>query len=428
MATTDKDTSICFPGEDRWELWRLKDGRFELADTIPIDAAATGGGFKVASNYAFPVHSVFAVPIWAGTDDPAMLDSLVDIQLERVGLKPEPGDGVALDYRIVSAADGAAATLENVLEGAPGKRHLALATVINPNFVHPLPKSGCRGFDVSPRFLLLPGNHIIIWKELGRLVMALTRGGQLVYFQGLTAEELDIDTVREIKCVLLGLEGQGVVGEPAGIHLWFDEIDDAAGALLQAETGLDAIVTPRPDPVLPQQLSNLLPVEIAVRRMAQKRASKFRAIAMALAACYLAVLGWYFFDYFKTVKLEHQLVARSQDLSKAEWMRPFRTRWEALGPVTSGDRYPSEILHRCTASVPAKDVRFSSFSIQNGDVLIIGECRDPNAGRKFGTELFKNSLLKDFDWVWLQRPTIDTKRKDGTASFRIQGVYKFKDA
>ena len=33
MAKSDGDVSICFPGEERWELWRLKSGRFELADT-----------------------------------------------------------------------------------------------------------------------------------------------------------------------------------------------------------------------------------------------------------------------------------------------------------------------------------------------------------------------------------------------------------
>jgi hypothetical protein len=428
MAKVDNDTSICFPGEEAWELWRLQAGRFELADTIPMGEASPEEGFKSASHYAFPVHSVFAVPIWAGTDDPELLGNLVEMQLEKTGLKPDVGEGVMLDYRIVSASDGRAPTLDSVIGDAPAKRHLALATVLNPNFAHPLPKSGSKGFDVSPRFLMLPGNHIIIWKELGRLVMALTRGGQLVYFQGLTSADIDTDTVHEVKCVLLGLEGQGVVAEPTGIHLWLDEIADSAGALLQREIGLDAIVTPRPDPVLPTQLSNLLPPEIARQRAAQKHAAKIRNIGLALAACYVALLGWYFFDYFKTVNEERQLAASSRELSKAEWMRPFRTQWDALDPVVNGERYPSELLHRCTAAVPVKDVRFTSFTIQGGDINIVGECRDPNAGRNFGTQLFKNSLLRDYDWVWLQRPTIDPRRKDGTASFRIQGAYKFKDA
>ena len=117
-----------------------------------------------------------------------MLGNLVEMQLEKSGLKPEPGSGRMLDYRTVQTVDS-----------GEGRRHLILATVLNADYHHPLPNKGAEEFDVSARFLTLPGNHIVIWRELGRLVAALTRGGELVYFQGLNSSEFDSAAVQEIR-------------------------------------------------------------------------------------------------------------------------------------------------------------------------------------------------------------------------------------
>jgi hypothetical protein len=422
MAKSDGDTSICFPGEDRWELWRLKSGRFELADTASVDADGDVEPFKQATHYAFPVHSSFAVPIWAGTDDPAMLGDLVDMQLEKQGLKPEPGAGTILDYRKVAAAEVVSAATD---DAPAATRTLLLANVLNPNYEHPLPRSGGDAFDVSPRFLVLPGNHIIIWKELGRLVMALTRGGQLVYFQGLSSGDLDPSTVHEIRCVLLGLEGQGVAASPSGIHLWVEDVDDSAGALLQEELGLDAIVTLRPDPVLPQTAAAFLPPEVALGRAARKRAVKIRNILLACAAIYIGLVGWYLFGHFKVIKEEQQLAARAKDLEGAKWMRPFRKQWDTLEPVMDKSRYPSQLVHRVTAFLPPEGVNITSFSVNEGVISIIGECSNANSGRSFGAKLFGGEMKNEYTFEWLQRPTVDPRKKDGTATFRIQGKYNF---
>lgn len=429
MAKNDGDVSICFPGEDRWELWRLKSGRFELADTATVDDSGVSQPFKTASHYAFPVNSVFAVPIWSATDDPSVLGNVVEMQLEKSGLKPESGAGVAFDYKKVGASDATAPAVPLGDGAAASKRHLILANVLNTNYEHPLPKTGSKEFDVSARFLVLPGNHIVIWKELGRLVLALTRGSELVYFQGLTGTEVDAATVQEIKCLLLGLEGQGIIARPSGIHLWLEHVDDAAGDLLQRELGLDAIVTPRPDPVFATKTSALLPEQVALQRIQAKRSAKIRNIAAVIALVYLAFVGWYLFDYFSVLKEEKEVASRASELApEAEWIRPFQGRWKNIEPVLDGSRYPSELLHRCTTSLPQKNVRFTGFTVAKGVITILGEASDTGAARKFAGDLFKSSLLTDYDWIWLQRPAADPRRKDGTAVFRIQGTYKFNSA
>ena len=430
MAKQDSDTTLCFPGENGWELWAEKSGRMMCVETRPMKEGSEEGSqpFRSATHYAFPVNSVFAVPIWTATDAPDMLGSLVEMQLEKSGLKPDSSSGRMLDYRTVQKVDS----------GEEGKspRNLVLATVLNSDYDHPLPDKGAREFDVSPRFLNLPGNHIVIWRELGRLVSALTRNGEVVYFQGLNSYEFDVAAVQEIRCVLLGLDGAGpvsneersqdILSQISGIHVWLEDADKAVVEELQKALDMDAIIALRPDPVLPNDYSGLLPGVIAIQREQQKRTLLIRNIMLALASCYLVFLAMYFFKYFKVIQENGQL---SQQVSELEdeygWISPFEKKWREIEPVIDGQTHPSELLHRCTLQLPEKDVRFTSFAVKGSTITIIGECRDPNAGRRFGAKLMGAQAMSDYKWEWLQRPTVNTRLKDGTATFRLQGGYKY---
>ena len=423
MAKKDSDITLCFPGENGWELWVEQSGRLVLSETRSLEEG--GEPFQSASHYAFPVNSVFAVPIWTATDSPEVLGSLVEMQLEKSGLKPESGSGKMLDYRTVQTID----TEE-------GSRNLILATVLNADYQHPLPNQGAREFDVSARFLNLPGNHIVIWRELGRLVGGLTRGGELVYFQGLNSIEFDAAAIQEIRCVLLGLDGAGpvsneeksqdILSQISGIHVWLEDADESVVSELQQALDLDTIIALRPDPVLPSGYSGLLPGVVAVQREQKKRTQMIRNVVLALAACYLVFLGVYFFKHFKMEKDRDAFSEKVNGLDQElGWIGPFKKKWREIEPVINGQTHPSELLHRCTLQLPAKDVRFTSFAVKGNTITIIGECRDPNAGRRFGAKLMTAAAMRDYNWEWLQRPTVNTRLKDGTATFRLQGGYKF---
>jgi hypothetical protein len=430
MAKNDSDITICLPGEDGWELWSRESGKLVLTETRPCEGGQADDcePFQSATHYAFPVNSVFAVPIWTATDSQEMLGSLVEMQLEKSGIKTESGGGVMLDYQKV-------ATVDTGEEGA-AKRNLILATILNADYKQPLPKTGAREFDVSARFFNLPGNHIVIWRELGRLVGALTRDGKLVYFQGLNSREFDSAAVQEIRCVLFGLEGagpvsneemgEGILSEISGIPVWLEDADKTVVDQLAQELGLDAIIALRPDPVLPQGTSALLPDEVAIQREEKKRARIIRNVICAVAACYIVFLGIYFLGYFNLMEERDARRAEVGELDEElGWIAPFAKKWSEILPVINGQTHPSELLHRCTLQLPVKDVRFTSFGVKGNTITIIGECRDPNAGRKFGAKLMGASVMSDYKWDWLQRPTVNTRLKDGTATFRLQGSYRF---
>ena len=57
-----------------------------MPGTVPASGPAA---FKTAALFAYPVSSTFAVPIRAATGDTDLLPDLIEIQLEKQGLKPD---------------------------------------------------------------------------------------------------------------------------------------------------------------------------------------------------------------------------------------------------------------------------------------------------------------------------------------------------
>ena len=442
MAKKSIDKTICFPGEDGWELWKHTEDRFgqaeyELVEEMQLDESGSCEPFKDATHYAFPINSVFAVPIWVRTDEPSVIKNLVEMQLEKMGLKPTSGIGQLLDYQTVCVIESEPSS--ETQEG-PVKRSLILATVLNPDYKHPLPKTGSKEFDVSARFLQMPGEHIVVWKELGRLVMAVDHEGELEYFEGLTSNKFDSAAVNEINCILLGLDGagpvsgdfkNGIANEISGAHIWLDEFDQSAKDEFEEVLGIKVTAGAKPDPFLPESTSNLVPSEVVEQRVQQKKAQKIRYALLGAAVIYLllaaVLLGAYFKEKFEADKLSKE-VKRLEPSVK--WIPEFREKWRELSSALDSDSYPAELLHRATAAVPPQDVRFTSFKYDDRVavggklkriIVIDGQSKDAKAGRDFYALLTKNKDLEYFKWAWLKQPQVDPRKKDRTAVFQIRG-------
>ncbi|MDG1853760.1 MAG: hypothetical protein P8I97_06350 [Verrucomicrobiales bacterium] len=442
MAKKSIDKTICFPGEDGWELWKQTEDSFgqaeyELLEKRELDESGSCEPFKDATHYAFPINSVFAVPIWVGIDDSALIKNLVEMQLEKMGLKPISASGQLLDYQTVCVLEPEPSAES---EEAPVKRSLILASVLNPEYKHPLPKTGSKEFDVSARFLQMPGEHILVWKELGRLVMAVTHEGQLEYFEGLTSNKFNSAAVNEINCIMLGLDGAGpvsgdfkggIANELSGAHIWLDEFDQSAKGELGEILGIEVTSGSKPDPFLPDSTSNLVPSEVVDQRAQQKKSQQIRYALLGAVAVYIllvvVLLGSYFKEKWAADKLADQVKKLEPSV---QWIPEFREKWRELSSALDADSYPAELLHRATAAVPPQDVRFTSFKyddrIEVGGklkriIVIDGQSKDAKAGRDFYALLTKNKNLEYFKWAWLKQPQVDPRKKDRTAVFQIRG-------
>ena len=437
MAKKSTEDSICFPGENTWELWTSKEDQFgssnfELTDVKALDESGSSEPFKVASHYAFPMNSVFAVPIWVGTDNEDDIKDLVGLHLERSGLKPIEGDGQLLDYNIVSVIESDSV---NDNEEESSKKSLVLATVLNSEYRHPLPKSGSKEFDISARFLNLPKDHIVVWRELGRLVMAVTHEGKIEYFEGLTSTEFNSSAVNEIYCIILGLDGagplsgefvKGIADELSGLVIWLEDVSAEIVQEGKEVIGLEVVVGSSPEPTLPMQTSKLVPVEVAQQRQKQKKLEKLKYIILSCAAVYVigvAFLSWTLF----AAKAEANRV--SEDISKIEesvdWIPLFQTKWNALKPTLDSNLFPSQLLHLATNAMPPEDLRFTGFRVNNGIMVIEGQSKDTNAAYAFYKSLSEAEGLKEtYKWAWIKRPQVDPRKKDRTATFQIQSELK----
>ena len=402
-----QDTSICFPGEESWELWRQKSGIFELAETAEVEDGSLVRPFKSATHFAFPIVSAFAVPVWASSEDKAVIKGVVEMHLEGLGVKPGNPVGQLVDHRVALRKDG---------------RSLVLATILSEGYQLSLPKQSPEHFDVSARFLILPSNHITVWRELGRIVLAVTRDDSIVHFQALSTEKIDEEAVREIKCLMLQLASEDVIEEPAGLMLWVQGVEDSVATLAEEKLGMRVLRDLRPSPILPEKGSKLLPTAVAIQRLSAERRRKVRNIGLALAAVWAAFLGYHVFSYFQAKGQATKLARTMNQLRpKAVWIPEFKSRYDLVKKAVDVEYFPVELFYLAAAKLPDKGVRFTDFSIEGDSIRIQGEAENSNAANKYGGVIFNSKELDAFEWIWEKRPAYNTKRKDGTVEFAIFG-------
>ena len=358
MSQKTQEVSVAFPADHGWELWSRKSGTFELAGAEEIDEK-TGevAPFRAATHYAFPVVSVSAVPVWVTSDDPTILPGLIDMHLEKIGLKPELSEGSLIDYKV-------ALRHPPVEEGQP-PRILVVVSVLSRLFAHPLPRQIPSFYEISPRFLILPGNHIVVWKELNRLVCAVTRDDQLVYFQALASETVDEEAIREIQCMLISLEGEGVVEKSNGLVFWTDDTEEGIEEPVQRLLDLRIIREERPDPVLPAKNSKLVPNEVAIIREQQRKARRVRRLALGVAALYIIGIAAFAGLYVKKLIEVQGIEQEVADLRpQVGWIPSFQERWDRHEATIDANRFPMELFHQTVSRLPEKGVRFTSFTLE----------------------------------------------------------------
>ena len=257
------------------------------------------------------------------------------------------------------------------------------------------------------------------------MVLAVTRDDSIVHFQALSAEQIDEEAVREIKCLMFQLSTEDVIESPTGLVLWVDGVDHAVVELAEEKLGIRVVLDHRPSPVLPEKGSKLLPTVVAIHRQQVKRRRKIQKVALALAAVWAVFIGWNVWNYYQAKQEADKLVRDMNRLRpKAMWIPTFNKRYDLLKKAIEYNRFPIELFHLCVSKLPPKDVRFTNFAIENETIRIQGEAVNSAAANRYGGILFGLEELKPYSLDWETRPKYNTKRKDGTVEFSIVSVYK----
>lgn len=411
--STPTDRGLCLPGETAWELWKQTPGGWQRAQ-VEETGASGPSAFKTASTFGYPVSAVFAVPIRTATSDPELLPGLVDIQLERQGLKPETPVGRLTDYRVVEREEN---------------QTLVSAAVLNPERADDLPRETPDRFEITPWLYDLPEYSLVIWKELGRVVFAVTGAEYPAYFHALTEPQLDLAAVQEIEHLMMPLFTQNLVPGLREAVLWTEATPEAERALVET-LGLRTRKAPRPNPTLPRQVSAIEPVSVAMGKIRAAQARRVRNIALACVAVYLLLPAFFLARHLLKQNEIRKLEARVAALERGYgWVEPTLETAREIEETIDSKKYPVELLFQALGPLyrtATPGVRITSFEIEKGrgenrqsQITIKGEAANGNtqAAIVYGTEFRKNPALSEFDWKYKAE-----QQRDGKVPFTITGI------
>lgn len=382
------ESILALPGEAGWEIWTGTPATgFTLKSassaTFPHDLTDIPGGDLTL---LFPVKAITAVPMRVASDDEALFADLAALHAERLGLRPDPMAGQLTDIFIIQKEPENTAILSVLLK--------------SPSDADITPRSP-KEFDLSARVYPLAGDSLAVWKELGRWVFALSHKGNLAYCQAtsISSHSPDDALAREVRLALIQLSLQGIEIRPSKIHVWTSE-PDVTGTILTSAFGSFAEIAPRPAPVLPEPHSKLLPADV---RAARKAALKKRNITLsiaAVAAVYVALLGWLGYGLWKdtsqTKKLLSQAEAAAPDAAAFEL---HQKKWDELALAIDSKNSPVDILYRVARSIPPNSgLRLRTAEVSAAEIKLIGEAQQPPPIQQFSLKLSQSNELTDFDW------------------------------
>lgn len=413
--TTDNTSTLCLPGAESWELWKSSATGWQRQ---PItDPAAGPASFKNATIFAYPVSSAFAVPIRSATGDPDLLPDLIEIQLEKQGLKPDAPVGCLTDWRVVDREEN---------------ETLIAATVLNPALADELPREAPTRFEISPDLYDLPDDSLVIWKELGRLVFAVTRHEHPIYSHALSSPVLTAGVVQEIEQLLMPLYTQGVITQLDSAVLWVDAADEQVEALLKEIFGTRVLRTQQPPPRPGQRTSHFEPVSIAQGKIRAAHAAKIQKIVAVCIGAYLLVPCFFAVRFFMENRKVDTLRSTVASMERQYGgVKDITDQSAQADAAVNRDAFPIEWLFQCLTTLydtANPGVRIISLDIEKGQgedkksqITIKGESAgNATMAVVYGNKVKNNPALKDI-MDWKNTPQ---SPKDGKVPFTIQGITK----
>lgn len=365
MAKTRKPScELLLPGAQVWQSWTGAEG---AACLLNAEQSAEGARFgKEAQRrvLALPAVHFWALPAWL-KGQPEHLRSMALLHLERMGIKAAD-DETTVQVRNMQGKEGAHLT-----------RILALK-----DFETPLSDNTRLPDEVTLHALCYPlvQNSLTIFRELGRLVVAITSGTQLIYCTPLSANKLDGHALAELNNICLQLGFQGVLGRLESIVLWIDEGDTAQ---IQRVTGLTAYRCEMPAPTMPERGSSLLmPQDVISERQSQTRRAKTRFMALAAGTVIAAAIA--LVATLTSLALQERNMLREKVAvltPRSSRVMDHKKAWQEAAPAVDPTVWPQQVLLHLMEPESSKEVSITHWEWTPERMSLRG--RMPNATLAF---------------------------------------------
>jgi hypothetical protein len=383
-----EEQAVLLPGAteaEPWELWFMGKTQVEYVQGLSLPAE---NRWRKTTTLALPIAQVFCLPLWLNETDPKQFPGMIPLQLEMRGLLPRNAGTAIFDWSIVSRE---------------GSRTLVIVGIL-PGFLPDEIEAETHGiFDLSVRYFPLAENALTLWQERDRLVFAITRGPNLVYFHALTDSRISSRVLQDLNCVRATLAMQGVITSLERIIVWA-EATPAERAALQEALQLPVQPADKPNPQLPQASWKLVPASVSnVKKERETRRWQVRAGLIALAF-YLVVVGWLLSRLFvENVKVQELQRWQTDHATALALVDDTRAAWNDLRPVVDEQSYPLELLLHASQAIPPDQLHLTLFeSSADGHLLIKGEGKDVAAAFQFLDRLKRDPAFSSYTWDMAQ--------------------------
>jgi len=401
MARTRKSIhELLLPGASVWQSWTGTEG--ELCQQNG-EFTTEGGSFgKEAPRrvLALPSTHFWVLPAWL-KGETEHLRSMALLHLERMGVKSGE-DEAAVQVRSVAAKEGANLARIIALKDLPV----------------PLNDNACLPDEVTLHALCYPmvQNSITLFRELGRLVVAITSGSQLIYCAPLSSPRLDDHALAELNNICLQLGFQGVLGRLESIVLWIDEGDLGK---IQRVTGLAPFRCDMPAPPMPQRGSSLLMPEELVhesRRQVARARTRFLAMSFgAAAAAAIALVATLTAFALKERNMLREKVAVL--MPRASRVMDHKRAWMEAAPAVDPSTWPQQVLLHCMEPDSSKEALLTHWEWTPDMLSIMGRMPSASLALEYTQALKDSEALAHFG---LDGPP-PVIASDQSATFEMKG-------
>lgn len=397
MAKTRKPThELLLPGAKVWQSWT---GVEEALCQANGEATAFG---KDAPRrvLALPAAHFWVLPAWLKGQS-EHLRGMALLHLERLGVKTND-DEASVQVRSIAEKEGA---------------HLARILALKDQPV-PLTDTTRLPDEVTLHALCYPlvQSSITIFRELGRLVIAITSGAQLIYCAPLSSVNLDDHALAELNNICLQLGFQGVLGRLESLVLW---VEDGDIEKIQRATGLTPYRCDMPAPTMPARGSSLLmPEDLVIERQRQSSRARTRLIALtigtALAAAIALVATLTSFALQERNMLREKVAEMAPRAGK---VMDHKRAWQEAAPAVDPATWPQQMLLHCMEPQSSKEASITHWEWTPKRMSIIGRMPSASLALEYTQELKTSESLAHFTWE-TPAPVIAS---DNSATFEMKG-------
>lgn len=356
--------------------------------------------------FAIPTQDVVSIPQWVSSKDSVIINEVVALETERLGIRPNEGPGRASEWKTVELN---------------GSRTLVQSVSI-PWSLPELESMDDVFTKFVPQYALYtpPANAIVLWTEEGNWIAGYSRGERWVHVHALGNGSVRAIT-SEVQLTLLELSAKGILDSLEEIVVW-DEFDFNLYQALEEGTGRKITFVPRPAPVGPTEDWNLLPHSVSESRESEAKKKRSTLVASIGILALAIIVGAAFLHLWVLEQSNDQL--RSQIRNNrlaADAIQLSIDKWYALAPAVDPKRSPLDIFHQVSILLPEKGFRLTSFEVQNSNTVIVrGEGATMANALKIKGAIEEAPGLTDYLWE-IPPPT----SKGGLVELIATGTYQF---